>query len=209
MPRIGLSKPYYAIYSNSGNAVTYSNGGLMGKYTQLNLSLDGGGSDNDFYADNGIDESGGSLFSGGTIAVTTNNLLTEISSAILGTVTSDITGVTGLTTTGAKWEHNDDRQVAPFVGVAGIYMYQVGGAVKYRAVIFPKVKFTTPNQDATTKGESIDWQVDKLTATINRDDTANHEWRRISSLLDTEADAELLIKNFFGITDPVAQSGNG
>lgn len=201
MPRIGLSKPYYALYSNNGTTVTYSGGGLMGKYTQLNLSLDGGGSDNDFYADNGIDETESGVFTGGTLAVTTNNLLTAVSSVILGNTTSEITGVEGLQTQGAQWEHSDDRSAAPFVGVAGIYKYQINGQTKYRAVIYPKVKFTTPNVEATTQGSSIDWQVDELEAAINRDDTEHHEWRRLSSLLDTEADAELLIRNFFGIAE--------
>lgn len=200
MPRIGLSKPYYALYSNTGSTVAYSGGGLMGKYTQLNMSLEGGGSNNDFYADNGIDESESGVFTGGTLAVTTNNLLTEVSSVILGNTTSEITGVTGMTTEGAQWEHSDDRSVAPFVGLAGIYKYQINGATKYRAVIFPKVKFSTPAMEATTQGSSIEWQVEEIEATVNRDDTQYHEWRRLSSLLDTEADAELLIKNFFNIT---------
>lgn len=200
MPRIGLSKPYFAVYSNNGSTVTYSGGGLMGKYTRLNLTLEGGGNTKDFYADNGVDESGGSVFSGGTLAVTTNNLLTEVSTVILGNSTSEITGITGMTTEEASWEHSDDRSAAPFVGVGGIYKYKVNGAVRYRAVIFPKVKFTTPNVEATTQGTSIEWQTDQLEAAINRDDTQYHEWRRVSSLLETEADAELLIKSFFGIS---------
>lgn len=201
MPKIGLSKPYFAIYANSGSSVSYSGGGLMGKYTQLNLSLNDAGSDNNFYADNGIDETGAAQFAGGTIAVTTNNLLPAISEKILGTQLSAITGIDGLQTVGAKWEHYDDRQAAPFVGVGGIYKYQINGQIKYQAVIFPKVKFTTPSVDATTQGDSIEWQTDEITAQVNRDDTTNHEWRRLSTLLDSEQDAEILIKAFLGIED--------
>lgn len=209
MPRIGLSKPYFAIYSNDGPAVSYSGGGLMGKYTQLNMSLNDSGSDNNFYADNGIDETGAAQFAGGTLGMTTNNLLVAISQKILGTQVSSVTGIQGLQTVGAKWEHYDDRQSAPFLGVGGIYKHQVGGQIKYQAVIFPKVKCTTPSQDATTQGDSIEWQVDEITAQINRDDTPNHEWRRVSSLLDSEQDAEILIKAFLNIQDepvtPAAQ----
>ena len=43
MATIGLSKPYYAIYSNDGNTVTYSDGGLIGKATELTLELEEGG----------------------------------------------------------------------------------------------------------------------------------------------------------------------
>ena len=35
MATIGLSKPYYAKYSNTGSTVSYSNGALLGKYTEL------------------------------------------------------------------------------------------------------------------------------------------------------------------------------
>ena len=31
MATIGLSKPYYAVYSNTGTTVSYANGGVMGK----------------------------------------------------------------------------------------------------------------------------------------------------------------------------------
>ena len=60
MATIGLSKPYYAIYSNDGNAVTYSNGGLIGKGTQLTLELEEGDSNN-FYADNAVAETDNSF----------------------------------------------------------------------------------------------------------------------------------------------------
>ena len=39
MATIGLSKPYYALYQESGGTVTYSGGGLIGKATEMSLSL--------------------------------------------------------------------------------------------------------------------------------------------------------------------------
>ena len=38
MATIGLSKPYYGIYSASGTTVTYANGAVMGKATEANIA---------------------------------------------------------------------------------------------------------------------------------------------------------------------------
>ena len=35
MAKIGLSKPYFAVYGNTGETVTYSNGALMGRAVEL------------------------------------------------------------------------------------------------------------------------------------------------------------------------------
>ena len=39
MATIGLSKPYYGIYSASGTTVTYANGAVMGKATEANIEI--------------------------------------------------------------------------------------------------------------------------------------------------------------------------
>ena len=39
MAKIGLSKPYFAKYSNTGETVTYSGGALMGKAVELSIEL--------------------------------------------------------------------------------------------------------------------------------------------------------------------------
>lgn len=196
MATIGLSKPYYAFYSNTGTTVSYSGGGVLGKYTELSLELDDGG-DNILYGDNGPAESD-TAFAGGTISITTDELRPAAAHDILGTKTEAVT-VTGLTTQDASWEVYDEDQDAPYLGVGGILKKKVDGAVRYVAFVLNKVKFTTPGESATTQGETIEWQTKELSAKILRSDTAKHEWRRVSSLLDTEADAEKLIKSFLGI----------
>ena len=52
MAKIGLSKPYCAKYSNTGETVNYSGGALMGKAVELSIELEGA-DDNILYADNG------------------------------------------------------------------------------------------------------------------------------------------------------------
>lgn len=41
MAKIGLSKPYCAKYSNTGETVNYSGGALMGKAVELSIELEG------------------------------------------------------------------------------------------------------------------------------------------------------------------------
>lgn len=198
MAKIGLSKPYYAIYSNTGTTVTYSNGGVIGKYTEFSLELEDG-DNNVLYADNGAAESDNS-FAGGTATVTTDDLIADTMLAILGLTKEAIT-TTGLSTDDAYWLVFNDSQNTPYVGLAGIIKKKMNGSTKYQAFILPKVQFTNPGIDAVTQGETIEWQTQELTATIMRADTADARWRLISSELDAEEDAEKIIKAYLNITD--------
>lgn len=197
MATIGLSRPYYALYSNSGSTVTYSSGGVAGKYTEINLSLDNA-SDNDFYSDNGIAETDPG-FAGGNVTISTDDLRPAIAEALLGLDTETIT-LDGLATTSPKWLDFNDNQAAPFCGFGGIIKKKVDGAIKYVAFAFPKIKFRNPNIEATTQGKEISWQVSQLIADISRSDATDHKWFRMSSLLDTEADGEAIVKSFLNIT---------
>lgn len=197
MATIGLSKPYYAIYTAEDETVTYSGGGIMGKATEANVEIETS-DDNNLYADNAIVETD-RVFSGGTLTLSTDDLSSEVSKAILGVQEEAITGITGVTDTEAKELVYDDRQSAPYLGVGFIIKKKVGGVDKWRALVLTKVMFAIPADAATTQGESIEWQVPELSATIMRDDTANHVWKR-EVTLTTEAQAEAYIKARLGIT---------
>lgn len=199
MATIGLSKPYYAVYSNSGSTVTHSNGGVMGKYTSLSISLEGG-NDNVLYGDNGPAESD-NTFSGGTATLGTTELMPEIAQTILGVSKETIGTTPSLETKDAFWNVFDDNQNAPYISVGGILKKKVDGLIKWVAFVLEKVQFTTPGVEATTQGETIEWQTPELEATIMRSDAENHPWYRQSSLLDSEADAETLVKSYLNITD--------
>ena len=81
MATIGLSKPFYAIYAASGATVSYTSGGVLGKAVELSMELDGGDA-NILYADNGPAESA-TTFGGGTLTITTDDLLPEPAAAML------------------------------------------------------------------------------------------------------------------------------
>lgn len=205
MASIGLSKPYWAKYTNNGSTVTRTGGGVLGKYTELTMELNSE-DDNILYGDNGPAESD-NTFSGGTVTLGTTELLPEVGKEILGQSSVDVGSTPTLTTTGAKWYVDDDTQAAPYIAFGGILKKKVDGAVKWVAFVFEKVQFTTPGMEATTQGKTVEWKTPSLKATIMRSDAENHPWRRMSSLLDSEADAEALVKSYLNITDTPANGG--
>lgn len=197
MAVIGLSKPYYGIYSVSGTTVSYADGAVMGKATEANIEIDTT-EDNNLYADNAIAETDRS-FAGGTLTLSTDDLSQEVAKAILGLTENTITGIEGVTDTSVKELVYDDTQTTPYLGVGFIVKKKVGGAYKWRAVVLSKVMFSVPADAATTQGESIEWQVPELSATIMRDDSATHMWKR-EATFTTEAQAEAYIKARLNIT---------
>lgn len=198
MAVIGVSKPYYGIYSATGNAVSYANGAVMGKATEANIEIDTT-EDNNLYADNAIAETDRS-FAGGTLTLSTDDLSQDVAKAILGLTETAITGIEGVTDTSVKELVYDDTQTTPYLGVGFIVKKKVGGAYKWRAVVLSKVMFSVPADAATTQGESIEWQVPELSATIMRDDSATHMWKR-EATFTTEAQAEAYIKARLNITE--------
>ena len=195
MASIGLSKPYAAVYSNTGTTVTYSSGAVCGKAVSLDISLDDG-SDNILYADNAPAESD-NQFAGGTLTLGTDDLYADVMKNFIGMEEAAVSG-TGLPT-GAKWYKNNDNQVTPYLGFGAIAKKKVGGVTKYVAIVLHKIQFANLSQNLETQGETITWQTPEITAQIMRSDNAAHDWRWISSDLDTEADAELLIKDVLNI----------
>lgn len=181
MATIGLSKPYYAIYAEAGGVVSYSDGAVMGKATEANISIETT-EDNNLYGDNGLAETD-RRFANGTLTLSTTDLSQEVSKAILGLTEQAITGIDGVTDTSVKELVYDDTQVTPYLGVGFIIKKKVNGAYKWRGVVLPKIMFSVPEDAATTQGESIEWQTPELTGAIMRDDSATHAWKRKPPLL--------------------------
>ena len=196
MATIGLSKPYYAIYAEAGGVVSYSDGAVMGKVTEANISIETT-EDNNLNGDNGLAETD-RRFANGTLTLSTTDLSQEVSKAILGLTEQAITGIDGVTDTSVKELVYDDAQVTPYLGVGFIIKKKVNGAYKWRGVVLPKVMFSVPEDAATTQGESIEWQTPELTGTIMRDDSATHVWKK-EATFTTEAQAEAYIKARLGI----------
>lgn len=197
MATIGLSKPYYAIYSETGGVVSYSDGAVMGKATEANITIETT-EDNNLYGDNALAETD-RRFANGTLTLSTTDLSQTVSAAILGLKEEAVTGIEGVTDTSVKEMIYDDTQVTPYLGVGFIIKKKVNGVDKWRGVVLPKVMFSVPEDAATTQGESIEWQTPELTGAIMRDDSATHVWKK-EATFTTEAQAEAYIKARLGIT---------
>ena len=190
MAGIGLSKPTIAIYTFENDAISYGTPQVAGKAVSVSISLDDN-NDNVLYADNGPAESE-TVFTGGTITLSTDDLSPAVFGVLYG-ITAEAIG----TSTTDKWYKNNDAQDTPYVGLGVIRKKMINGSIKYQAIIYRKVIFNNLADAFDTQGETIEWQTPELTGKLYRDDSATHDWRWISSLVDTEAEAEALIAAAF------------
>ena len=191
MAKVGLSKPFYAMYTAAGQVVTYSNGGSMGKAVEASIEPD----DNEttvFYADNGPAESA-RIFSGGTLTLNVDRLDSSVVGALFG-----ITPGSSTTPVGTTLDFAADAAI-PYVGVGLITKSVVENTPVWMAVILTKVQFVMPTLDLETQGEDIEFTANELEATILRDDTAAANWMRWG-YFTTEANAEAWIKGQLSIT---------
>lgn len=201
MATIGVSKPYYAVYSAVGSTVSYSGGGIMGKATEVGVEIETT-DDNNLYADNSIAETD-RQFAGGTLTISPDDLSQEVSKAILGLKEVALSDIDGITDQDVQELIYDDDQETPYLGVGFIVKKQVHGATRWRAVVLTRVMFSIPADAATTQGETIEWQVPELTATITRDESEKHTWKK-EATFTTEAQAEAYIKARLNITGGAA-----
>jgi len=185
---IGFSKPYVALYSESGGTITYSSGQKLARGVSVNAEPDSS-DNNNFFADNIIAESDAGSFSGGTVTLTVDGLLQDAEKLIQGLPTADADG----------FLNYDDDQVTPYVGVGFIIEYMSDGVRYFTPVIFPKCKAGQLTVAAETEGESISWQTGEIPFSIYKDDSAKHRWKRVGGELADEATAEAVIKTAFSI----------
>lgn len=197
MATIGLSKPYYAVYSAAENVVTYANGAVMGKATEANIEINTS-DNNNLYGDNAIAETD-RQFTSGTLTLSTTDLSQEVSKAILGLKEDTLDSITGVTDEDVSELIYDDTQAIPYLGVGFIVKKVVNGVTMWRGIVLTKVMFSIPSDAATTQGETITWQVPSLTATIMRDDSATRIWKR-EATFTAEAQAEAYIKDRLSIS---------
>lgn len=197
MAIIGCSYLKYAKYAENQGTVSYSEGGTAAKLVSVDVSLDSS-TDNDFYADNSVDETD-RVFAGGTITVQTNDLTDAMSKILLGLQEASVGTITGITDSGVKEYYFDDRQVIPYLGIGMVIKHQRSGAAAWTAILLNKVQFAVPNDAAETQGQSISWQTVELTGSIMRDDSANRCWKQMATFT-TEAQAVLWLNSKLSIT---------
>lgn len=186
----GFSKPYVALYANTGTTITYSSGQVLARGVSVDIEPNTADNDNIFYADNVAAEAVGGTFTGGTLTLTVDGLLDAAEKLLFGLPNAGSDGLV---------PYGDDMQV-PYVGIGFIARYMSDSETTYVPIIITKCRFAEPGTSAETQGEEIDWQTQELTANILRDDSANHVWKYVGAGQATEAEAEAKIKTKFNIS---------
>lgn len=184
----GFSLPYVALYAASGGSITYTSGTKLARGVDVTISPESS-DDNNFYADNILAESDNGRFTGGTVTLTVDGLLTTTKKLIFG-----LPAETG------GWTAYGDEMTVPYVGIGFIARTQSDGVVSYVPTVLAKCKFNQPEDAAATQEEEIDWQTQSLEATIMRSDDTNHNWKFEGQAYNTESAAEAALKTKLGIS---------
>lgn len=191
----GYSKPFVALYNNNEGTITYSSGMPLARGVDVSVEAETGDAVN-FYADNVMAESVGGVFTGATITLTVDGLKDAARKLIMGlpnaeplTVGSDSVDIYTY----------DDRQNIPNVGIGFVVRYMESGVTSYQPVVFTKASFSVDGLDAATQEEEIEFQTTELEASLMRDDSEHHAWRKIGAEQTTEAAAVNVVKALLNI----------
>lgn len=193
----GFSKPYVALYAASGETITYTSGQILARGVEVSIDPEVG-DDNTFYADNVAAEVAPGVFTGGTVTLTVDGLFSAAEKLIMG-LPAEKTITVGQDETVSVAEYGDDMDI-PYMGLGFVVRYQSDGVVTYAPVVLTKVRFQTAGLSAATQQGGIDWQNQELTASMMRDDSANHVWKKVAEDQATEAAAEEALKVMLGVS---------
>ena len=203
MAIVGCSYFKGGIYNNNNGTVTYSDQAVIAKLVRMQIELEDS-NDNDFYADNAIDETD-NVFAGGNYEVNTNDLTNEMAALILGLKTASLgTSIQGITDEGVKEVIYDDDQLTPYMGIGNIVKHKRGGVDAYTAIVLPKVQFKVPSDAWETQGKTISWQTPTIQAKIFKSDATKHPWK-YAATFSTEQQAVLYINA--RLPEPAVPSG--
>lgn len=204
MAKKGLSRLFMAKYSYDPDEkkVKYSDGCENEKMASYSTEISSSENSN-LYLNNEIAETEGGKFQSGTFTLETGDLTPETSVLICGLKKKTVS-LTELSSESIEEVIYDDDMKPTNLGIGTIELHQVDGVEFYRAIVLPKVFFNVPSGSATTKGESVEWQTQETTGTIQRSDELSedvkHPWQRHADC-KTEEIAVAYIKQLLNITD--------
>ena len=159
-----------------------ASGIVLGKLAAANLTVNL--ASGELYADDSLAEQL-SEFSSGSLAMETDNMSDAVASTVYGAQVSN-----GIVTYN-KGDYAPEGILAYFKAL------MVSGVRKFRGYIYPRAKAAIGNDNATTRGNSINFQTAQTTFTIF--DDANGDWRRTKEF-DTEAEAKAWIDSELSIS---------
>lgn len=193
----GFSEPYVAKYSNTGATVTYSGGMKLGRGVSMSVDVKSA-EDNNFFADDQIAESETGIMTSASGTFTVDGLEPEAATLILGLPEK---GQETIKESPVDVYDYDDRMAVPYVGVGVLRRVMMKGVTTWEPIVFTKVKFNIPGDEAETQEDQIEWQTQDLDASIVRDDTEKHRWKREFARQTTKAAAVAILKGYLNIQD--------
>lgn len=192
----GLSIPVFGRYNYNADTgkVNYS-GGIINphaiSYTAAIESTD----NNPLYGDNMVIENDVGRFSTGTLTLETDDLVGEVTMFLLDAKTVERQYGEDKTVQAIVF---DDRMKSPTLGTGIIEEHQIDDVNQYKAIWFKKVNYSIPEDTATTRGETIEWQTRTIEGTIARSDEAEHPWKE-EAWFETESEAVEYLKAMLGV----------
>ncbi len=199
-PTTGVSYVVVAQYNAPGGPDSYTNGRRLARIVSFGVNVETA-EDNEFYADNVVAESESGMFSAGTLDLEVDGMNPEVSRFVQGLPEPEMVTIGDqqieVTTTGAQAN-------APYVGVGVIVEKKSGGQNIYIPYVFTKCRFRQPGLTAKTRGRSIDWQTQSLTADLHRDDTAAKGWQQKLGDYASEPEAVAALNAFLKVSAEVA-----
>ena len=197
MAIVGVSSSFIAKYNENDGTPNYTDGKKFARMTSIDNTVTT--NEEELFSDDCLEDADYS-FSGGTLKVDVSDLEDG--------VVSDITGATAneITVDGEKVSeivYDDDRQETEF-GFGFVVEKKNRGVFSYRAIVLPRIKFKLPDVKVTTRGKTLTFQTRSVEATVHRDHSEKHRWKREATFAKKES-AVSYIKQILGMTE-TAQS---
>jgi phi13 family phage major tail protein len=182
----------YAKYNNAAGVVTYSSLGTLAKTVSISVTWNKS-DDVKLYGGDSIAEIGKGGVTGADVTLSTTGLTQQNNIDILGVEVKSVAGNSSV-------EVLHTGTVSPYLGLGYIEWHEREGTESFVAVILPRMFFSIPTDAATTKGESIEWQVPELSGSAlqseQADASGNYPFRYRASFA-TAAAALAWIDEFF------------
>lgn len=191
----GFSLPYIGKYQESGGTVSYTGGMKLGRGVSMSIEVESAG-DNIFFADNKAAESETGTMASASATVTVDGMEDEVAAFALGLPADKKENVGNKQVNVYSY---GDKMNPPYLGLGGIRRKMLNGVTTWQPVVFTKCKMSVPGDEWNTQEDQIDWQPQELTLTIMRDDSADHNWKKVYAAQDSEAEAEAILKAVLGV----------
>ena len=188
MASIGLTNIWFGYLTEAQDGTpSYADGQKLGKAVSANVQITNNSAM--LYGDDTLAESDTS-FASGTITLGTTDDDDTIFAPLLGHTITD----------GEVKKASTDT--APYVGVGRIITKMVDGAYKYKVNFLYKVKFSEPNSENNTKGESVEFSTPEIEGIVSALNDNAGTWG-VSKTFTTREDALTYLKGLLGITPSV------